>query len=109
MNGKWGEYEGRAVGDLRLDCLLGVRGNTAFYLTQSTGRDQLIELLSADAESADTMASWKRARDLSEEHLLRVHATGEAELDGTPVAYAVLDLPQDDLSEMLLRRKLDET
>jgi len=111
MDGKWGEYEGRAVGDRRLDSLLGVRGNIAFYLTQSAARggDQLIELVSADAESEAAMASWNRARELSDEQLLVVHATGKAELDGTRVAYAVLDLPEDDLGEILARRKLDET
>lgn len=108
MTGKTGEYEGRLVGKRKLEALLGVRGNTAFYLTKSTGRDQLIELVRAGAESAATLASWDHACDLSDGPFLRVYATGKAELDGTGVAYAVVDLPQDDLGEILSRRTLDE-
>jgi serine/threonine protein kinase len=108
MNGKSGEYEGRTVGDRRLDCLLGVRGNTAFYLNEGRRVDQLIELVPEGGDSTATVASWKRALHLRELQLLRVHTTGTADLDGTSVAYAVLDLPQDDLGEMLSKRKLDE-
>ena len=110
MNGKSGEYEGRLVGTRRLDSLLGVRGNSAFYLTQNNGSsgDQLIELVLSDAASEATVSSWNRARAMSSDQLLRVHETGTADLDGTNVAYAVLDLPEDDLNEILTKRKLEE-
>lgn len=111
MNAKSGEYEGRVVGKQRLDCLLGVRGNVGFYLSKGgeRGNDQLVEVAAANAESADLTASWSRAQELSHANLLRVHASGRAELEGGGVAYAVLDMPEDDLGEMVAKRKLDET
>jgi serine/threonine protein kinase len=61
-----------------------------------------------DAPAANSRrASWRQAMNLSHKGLLSVYETGEAELDGDPVAYAALDLPDDDLSEVLERRKLN--
>jgi len=103
MNSKWAEYEGRLVGNRRLDTLLGVRGKTAFYLSKGDGqrRDRLVELVPAGDEGASTVESWKQAHDLSDDQLIRVYSMGEASLDGKRLAYAFLDLPDDDLNEML--------
>ena len=112
MSGNLGDFEGRLVGSWKLDSLLGVRGSKAFYLTSSKKNSEdtalLLQLVSKRDEP-EALGSWNRARKLTDCPLLHVHATGEAVLDGQPVAFAVLDLPDDDLSEVLAKRTLDAT
>lgn len=112
MSGNLGDLEGRLVGSWKLDSLLGVRGGKAFYLTTAKKNSEdnalLLQLVSKRDEP-EALASWNRARKLTDCPLLHVHATGEAVLDGQPVAFAVLDLPDDDLSEVLAKRTLDAT
>jgi hypothetical protein len=112
MSGNLGDFEGRLVGSWKLDSLLGVRGGKAFYLTSAKKNSEdnalLLQLVSKRDEP-EALASWNRARKLTDCPLLHVHATGEAVLDGQPVAFAVLDLPDDDLSEVLAKRTLDAT
>lgn len=109
MSGNWGDYEGRTAGDWRLELLLGVREDKAFYLTHDAGgkNELLIELAPNGHGSAQLPKSWNLACKVPHGHLLPIHATGETDLDGTPTLYAVLDLPDDDLGEILARRKLD--
>ena len=89
-----------------------MRGSKAFYLTSSKKNSEdtalLLQLVSKRDEP-EALGSWNRARKLTDCPLLHVHATGEAVLDGQPVAFAVLDLPDDDLSEVLAKRTLDAT
>lgn len=104
----WSQYAGRSVETWRLESFLGLRDDRAFYVGQAYDGDEplLIQLIAADGDSP-VRAAWEHARSLSHEHLMRVRATGETDLDGTRVAYAVLDLPDDDLGEMLGRRTPD--
>ena len=112
MSGNLGDFEGRLVGSWKLDSLLGVRDGKAFYLTspKKNGEDTplLVQLVSK-RDAPEVLASWNRARKLTDCPLLHVYATGEAVLDGQLVAFAVLDLPDDDLSEVLAERTLDPT
>ena len=105
----WSRHAGRSVETWRLESFLGLREGRAFYAGQDAagGETLLIQLIARD-ERDSVRASWERAAGLSHEHLMRVRATGQAELDGDPVAYAVLDLPDDDLGEMLGRGPLNK-
>lgn len=104
----WSQYAGRSVETWRLESFLGLRDDRAFYVGQAYDVDEplLIQLIAADGDSP-VRAAWEHARSLSHEHLMRVRATGETNLDGTRVAYAVLDLPDDDLGEIMSRRTPD--
>lgn len=110
MSCNWGDYESRQVGDWRLDSLLGVRGSKAFYLTSNPkgGGALLLEMAAAGDEGSRLLASWNRARKLADTHLLKVYGTGEADLDGNRVVFGVMDLPDDDLGEMLTRGRLEQ-
>lgn len=110
MSRSWSTYEGLMVGAWRLESFLGEREDRAFFVARNAARERpaLAELVDSDAPGAASReASWREAAKLSHQALLSVHETGEGELDGEPVAYAVLDLPDDDLSEVLTRRTLD--
>ena len=104
----WSGFTGRLLETWRLESFLGLREDRAFYVGRSYDADEplLIQLIAAGGHSP-VRAAWEHARTLSHEHLMRVRATGETDLDGTHVAYAVLDLPDDDLGEILGRRALD--
>lgn len=108
MRSEWSSYEGQSVEAWRLEQFLGTRDDRAFYLTSDpdTGGALLVEVLAAEDAGA-AVESWKRAREIRQPDLQRVHAAGDAELDGEPVAFAVLDVPDDDLGEMLAKRKLE--
>ena len=104
----WSGYEGRSLETWWLDSFLGERDHKAFYVGRNAagGESLLIQLIAAEGHEC-VSESWRRAGELSHQHLLRVHASGESELGGIRVAYAVLDLPDDDLSEVLSKRALD--
>jgi hypothetical protein len=103
----WSGYAGRSVETWRLESFLGLREDRAFYVGQAydDGEPLLIQLIASD--DSPVRAAWEHARSLSHEHLMRVRATGQTDLDGARVAYAVLDLPDDDLGEILGRRTPD--
>ena len=104
----WSAYEGRSLETWWLDSFLGERDHKAFYVGRNAagGESLLVQLIAAGGHER-VPESWRRASELSHEHLLRVHASGESELDGIGVSYAVLDLPEDDLGEVLSKRPLD--
>ncbi len=105
----WISYEGRSIGEWRLESFLGDREEKGFYVARSEGSPQpaLIKLvMSADGAAGTVRASWKRAKELAHPNILHIQETGDVELDGTRVTYGVFDLPDDDLGEMLTRRTL---
>jgi hypothetical protein len=102
--------EGRQIGSWQLISFLGERGGRAFFLTTNVagGDERLMEIVQADSrEALDLEASWKRAQDIAEPHLLPVYAIERGDIDCEHVQFAVLDLPGDDLGEMLGRRAFE--
>ena len=103
-------HEGRYAGMWRLDSFLGDRDGKAFYMTTDVANatPALLEIIPSAAEGAGAVrSSWELAGHLSHENLQRVYETGETVLDDLPVFYAVLQLPDDDVGEILNRRALD--
>ena len=112
MNRNWAQFEGRNAGGWRLDSFLGDRDDKAFFSGSEAGgsRAALIEVMESGTPEAEALlASWSLARRFAHRSLLSVHGTGTAEMEGTDgVVWAALDLPDDDLSEMVPRRPLEE-
>jgi hypothetical protein len=105
----WPEYATRQVGTWQLESLLGEREGRAFFLSTNPSDDRkaLVQIISADAPGGEAIrTSWRRARALSNPHLLRVYDTGEMDLDGASVVYAAMELPDDDVGEILAQRTL---
>jgi ribosomal protein L12E/L44/L45/RPP1/RPP2 len=106
----WGEYEGRPAGNWRLDTFLGERDRRAFFVGQSEVSTQtaLVEIVEQNNDALEALrASWERASKLNHPNVMRVFETGDADFDGEQVAYAVMDLPDDDVGEILEKHTLD--
>lgn len=111
MDRNWTQFEGRDAGGCRLESFLGERDGKGFFSGKDEARSKpnLIELMEAGtAESDALLASWSLARRFAHQNLLRVYAAGMAEIEGISVIYAVLEIPEDDISEMVPRRALEE-
>jgi len=112
MDRNWTQFEGRNAGGWRLDSFLGEREEKAFFSggDEAGAKAALVEVMEGGTPEADAAAaSWSLARRFAHANLLTVHGTGTAELDGgNSFAWAALDLPEDDLSEMVPRRMLEE-
>ena len=110
MRSDWEPIEGRQFGSWQLIYFFGERAGRAFFLTTNVtgGDERLMELVDADTRQAtDLEASWKRAQDIAEPYLLSVHAIDRGEIDCEAVQFAVLDLPGDDLGEVIGRRAFE--
>lgn len=102
----WTDYEGHAASTWRLDSFLGMRGPAACFSgsdpAQSTALIQLVPAGSAEAAQMDR--SWAMAQTLKEPSLLRVYESGPVLIGDTRFIYSALELPDDDVSEILTRR-----
>jgi hypothetical protein len=106
----WTGYEGRLAGAWHLDSFLGERDGKGFFMTTNPADSSqaLVEIIPADATSAGAVrASWDLARRFAHDHLMRVYETGETTLDDAKAYWAVLQLPDDDISEILTNRALN--
>lgn len=110
------DREGRVVdGRFRLLRWLGGTAEGSVYLTETVGEGAgkaAIKLVPADSPGADArLAGWSAAARISHPHLLRVLHTGRSPLDGGEVVYAVTEVADEVLAEILPGRPLspDET
>lgn len=109
----WKEWQGLiADGTFPLNEYLGGTGHSAVYLTQWGGPDgskAAIKLIAADWQSAEVQLSrWKFASEFPHPHLLRIFQAGRCEFDGVQLLYVVMEYAEENLSEILLQRRLNE-
>jgi hypothetical protein len=111
MDEMWNEFEGRTVDGHTLTSFLGVRGDRAFYIAESTTSPRAVlmqVMLSSSPGALAQLDRWARASKLTHKNLMQVYSTGEDLLGDTPIVYATLEMPDDDLSEILPQRTLKE-
>jgi TonB family protein len=105
----WKAWEGLVV-DARfpLKQWLGGSDHSAVFLTERPGQGKVaIKLIKTDTVIADQkLARLRAAAQLSHPHLIRIFETGRADIKGTPVIYAVMELADEDLSQILPQRAL---
>jgi hypothetical protein len=78
------------------------------FVASAAVEKALIEFVPIESESAACIySSWKLATRSDVRQLITVHGIGHTELDGVPVAYIAIDLPDDDVGEILATRPLD--
>jgi hypothetical protein len=101
---------GQTAGKWRLDSFVGARDErTDCTAVGPEGNRALVRLLRSDSPDASAAReSWALARNLSHDHLIRVHDCGETEIDGARFDYAVMEQPDDDIGEILAGRTLED-
>lgn len=108
----WTQWDGQVVaGVFLLRKYLGGSSQSAVYLTDDPGGAEgdraAIKLIPADPQHADAqLGLWKRAAELSHPQLLRLLHMGRCELDGVRLLYVVMELADENLSEILPHRAL---
>ena len=108
MSVAWAQREGAVVdGQFPLGAFLGGTERSAVFHTQAGNHNAAIKLIPADSQDAEIqIARWKLAVHLSHPHLLRMFRTGRCQVGGTPMLYAVMDLAEENLGEILPERAL---
>lgn len=115
MAESWKRWEGQVVnGALPLVRYLGGSDHSAVFLTERVGgspQKAAIKLVSAGDYSEQQLARWKRAAKLAHPNLIRIFESGRCELEGTPLLYAVMEVAEEDLGQIIPERALtsDET
>lgn len=107
----WKAWEGREVdGRFPLRKFLGGSDHSAVFVTERPDRASekaAIKLIPADAPEADrVLARWRAAAQLSHPHSIRIFDGGRGQIDDTPVLYVVMELAEEDLSQILPQRAL---
>jgi TonB family protein len=108
MTGTWKRWEGQVVdGKFPLQRFLGGSDHSAVFLTQRSSEKAAIKLIAADPDNAEAQLSrWRLAARLSDPQLLRIFDMGRTRLDDTDLLYLVMELADDDLSQILPQRVL---
>lgn len=101
-------WEGCVVdGKFPLRQWLGGSAHSAVFLTERQSQKVAIKLVPAGSVDANgQLDRWRTAAQLSHPHLLRVYESGRGEVNGAPVLYAVMELADEDLWQILPHRAL---
>jgi TonB family protein len=104
----WAQREGAVVdGQFRLGAYIGGSGGSAVFRTLNGDHEAAIKLIPANADSAEQqLARWKLAVNLSHPHLIRLFRTGRCQVGGSPMLYAMMELADENLAEILPDRAL---
>jgi TonB family protein len=109
----WKQCEGElAGGEFPLERLLdGGEGSAVFLTRFRSGRAVIKLVLDGQAQAGVLVERWNRAATLDHPHLVRIFAAGTWALEGTPLAYLVMEYAEENLAEVLNERPLttDET
>lgn len=107
----WRTQEGTTVdGKFPLRQWLGGSDHSAVFLTERlllgvTGAQRAaLKLIPAD--SADQLARWTAAAQLSHPHLIRIFDSGRCQIEGERFHYVVTEFAEEDLSQILPQRPL---
>lgn len=116
MSELWDRWEGLIADDrYKLVRYLGGSGHSAVYQTHSgaAGANKVaIKFIAADPRTAERhMNRWRMATKLSHPGLQAILDAGRCQIEGNDLLYVVMELAQEDLSEILPQRALrsDET
>lgn len=112
MSESWKRWEGQIVeGKFSLLRYLGGSDHSAVFLTerQQAGSPQkvAIKLVAVDPDSAESqLRRWKQSATLTHPNLVHIFECGRCELEGTPLLHVVMELAEEDLSQVLPERAL---
>jgi hypothetical protein len=104
----WNDYEGKTIdGQWPLGRLLRTEGRSAlFTTTRPSGGAAVLRLTEALNDQAVLQARYRAIQAAGDQYLVAVETYGDAELDGAPLSYAVLEPTEESLAEILSQRSL---
>lgn len=110
---EWKSWEGRVVEIFPLKQWLGASDHSAVFLTEIPGASQRAAIKIMEAQTgpdAEQQTSRLRAAaKLSHPNLIRIFQAGQSTIDDTNVVYVVMECADDDLSQILPTRPLENT
>ncbi|MFZ1916835.1 MAG: TonB family protein [Terriglobales bacterium] len=110
MTDNWAEWEGRAVdGKYLLRNYLGGADGNAVFRTRLDDEvtDAAIKLIATeDAGAERQLLRWETASELSHRNLIRILAVGHTVVDGRELFYAVEELAEENLGQIVPERPL---
>lgn len=115
MTIRWEEWEGRTVdGKYLLGNYLGGSEASAVFRTRianagakQDAADAAIKLVCAGGAAAESyLRHWQAASELTHPNLIRILAVGDARLDAIDLVYAVEELAEENLAQILPERAL---
>jgi len=108
----WKQWEGQTVdGAFPLLRYLGGSPRGAVFLTERRVEGQAvpaaIKLVPSSSQKGELrLARWREAANLSHPNLIQLFETGHFELAGVPLVYVVMELADENLSDVLAERAL---
>ena len=78
-------------------------GGDSVFLTEYENRPAAIKIAASNSEQ---LRSWQAAEKLSHDNLIRLFRSGRCQIDGKEWIYAVMELADEDLSQVLPERAL---
>ncbi|HWZ81748.1 MAG TPA: TonB family protein [Terriglobales bacterium] len=110
MSETWKQWEGQTVGEFPLLAYAGGSRHSAVFITRrkTVAQERLaIKVIRADASGAESQLSrWKKSAELNHPNLVRIFESGRSEIEGTPLLYVLMEINEEDLSQILPERAL---
>jgi TonB family protein len=110
MSESWKRWEGQVVnGALPLVRYLGGSDHSAVFSTERVGgspQKAAVKLIAAGDGADEQLARWKQAAKLTHPGLIRLYESGRCEIEGTPLLYVVMELAEENLSQVVPERAL---
>jgi TonB family protein len=108
MSESWKQFQGQTVnGEFDLRGYLGGSAYSAAYVTEYDHQPAAIHLISENApDKEQQLASWQLATEVSHPNLIRVYQVGLCQIGDAKLFYAVMELPEENLAQILAQRAL---
>jgi TonB family protein len=113
MNDHWKQWEGRVVnGEIPLvRCLGGSEHSGVFLADKGAGGKPQTAFKVVPAASVDAnhqLRLWKAAAELDHPNVIRIFKSGRCEMDGADFLYVLTEYAEEDLSQIIPHRPLNE-
>jgi hypothetical protein len=104
----WNDYEGKTIADVYpLGALLRPEGRSAlFALRDGAEAPAIIRLTEALNDESQMLSCWRRVTEVKQENLVKIKRFGQTNFEGTPLTYAVMELTDANLADLLKERPL---
>lgn len=110
MSPDWKRWEGQVVnGALPLVRYLGGSDHSGVFLTERMGgspQKAALKLIIAGGDAEQQLGRWKQAAKLTHPALIRLFESGRCEIEGTSLLYVVMELAEENLSQVIPERAL---